>query len=112
MSHVLLMFYVAGLVTGWCFPVHRRRKPASGPETPEQSLARLSHRPGVRMGGGQVVMGPNQPRPQVQSQVPGAPPRGYQGTRPSMALAPPRPVRSATMPTRGTSGGSGQARGV
>lgn len=66
---MLLTFYVAGLVTGWCFPVHRRRKPPSGPETPEQSLSRLSG--------------------------------GYRGTRPSTALSPPRPVRSANMPMKG-----------
>lgn len=33
------------------------------------------HRHGVRMGSGQVVMGPQQPRPKTQQQVPSPPPR-------------------------------------
>jgi hypothetical protein len=105
--------FACGLVTGWLLMPRRRcrhlRQGQSIGETLEESLARLStaHRPGVRMTGGQVVMGPNQPRPQVQDRIPGAPPRG--GAVPVDRM---RHGRPAGMPSRDTTGGSGQARGT
>lgn len=62
-----LGMFAAGLVTGWGFPLRRRRREAvSGTETPEQSLARLSTRKrpagmptrGPSSGSGQAYGGP------------------------------------------------------
>jgi hypothetical protein len=112
--------FVAGMVTAWLLLRpgrcrHLKTGPALG-ETLDESLARLAkgHRPGVRMGSGQVVMGPNQPRPAVQDHIPHAPPRG--GYRSTGGVVPvdrmPRAPgsRPAGMPTTGTTGGAGQAR--
>lgn len=115
--------YVAGLVTGWLFPwpFRRRARAASGTETPEQSLARLQGRGTVMPKGSGFVPGP-QPRVRPGSSPPA--PRGGGGVTPGRwggggypsrgAVRPedqiPRPTPSR-MPSRGTSGGAGQARG-
>lgn len=101
---VTLWAFGLGLVTGWLLlpmPGQRRRRSfgRQGPtvgETLDESLARLTqHQRGVPMKGGQMVMGPQQPRPKVQARVPSAPPRGL----------PPG------MPTHGPIGGpAGQAK--
>jgi hypothetical protein len=56
--------------------------------------------PRNRMSGGQMVMGPNQPRPRPQEHIPAPPPRNlHSGGWPE------------GMPRVGTSDGSGQAKG-
>ena len=67
-----------GLVTGLVLAWLGRRKPPSGPETAQESLSRLQGRSSVRKGPGQVLMA-NAPRPQVQREIPAAPPRGQGG---------------------------------
>jgi hypothetical protein len=71
-----LAFFVAGLLTGWAFPVRRRRS-LSGPavgETLDQSLARLAS--SFPKGSG-FAPGP-QPRARPGSS-PAAPPHGGSG---------------------------------
>lgn len=106
-----LALYGTGLVTGLLLMRGQRgpRKPPGGPESPEESLRRLGAST-VPQKGGQRLMGPQQPRPRVQDRIPSAPPRGgYRATGTPVSEMPRVP---AGMPTRGTSDGAGQARGL
>jgi hypothetical protein len=113
--HWAVGMFLAGLVTGWLLMPRRRcrhlRQDPSIGETLEESLARLSvaHRPGVRMKGGQVLMGPSQPRPKVQDRIPAAPPRGGGGVTPGVKHI--QFDRPPGMPSEGTTSGADQAYG-
>lgn len=112
-----LAFFVAGLVTGWGFPLRRRRNATSASETPEQSLARLQGRGRVMAKGSGFTAGP-QPKARPGSSPPA--PRGGGGVSPGVWPTGPGAAarfdqlaagRPAGMPTRGTSTGAGQAYG-
>lgn len=79
-----------GLAVGWTAG-RWRRAVVERPSSPRRST------PGVPMKGGQVVMGGNQPRPQLQARIPDPPPRGQM--QPQVSFPP--PVRPPLPPVDG-----------